>query len=436
MIETETSILGAGWAGLLSAKKEIETNKRITLIDKDTESNLGGLLKSKDIDGFLFDVGGPHLLFSRDENILGRIKDILGENCSKLARNNFVRYYDQYIPYPFENGIYKLETEKRIKIGRELIEKMIFQAQHSEWKPETFMDWITGFFGDLMSNEYLIPYNKKIWKRPLDKIAADWVFSPGRLPFPQLNDVLKSVAGVESIGYKEQAFFYYPKSGGIYSLYKNYLDEITSKGVNILGGKRISKIEKEKSGNFIINGDVKANRIINTIPLPEVLDAIDEKYSDLSSKFDWNSVVIVGVAISQPTPNQTTVYVPDPDIVFHRYTWMSAFIHPKDKNTSNIIAEITVPKNELIDLKEIEKKTINGLIRCEAIKDENKVLFSTSWVNKYGYPIYSLDHNVNREKALSILEEYGIKSVGRWGSWHYWNTDMVMKAVDNTFKTK
>ncbi|MEM0136500.1 MAG: NAD(P)-binding protein, partial [Thermoplasmatales archaeon] len=74
MISTNTAILGAGWAGLLITHNLIDQGiNDITLLDKESVSNGGGLLKSETIDGFTFDCGGPHLLFSRNSEILSKI---------------------------------------------------------------------------------------------------------------------------------------------------------------------------------------------------------------------------------------------------------------------------------------------------------------------------------------------------------------------------
>ena len=177
MFEFAKCILGSGWAGLLMANRIIDTGVRDTaLIEANKSGELGGLLRSEEIDGFTFDCGGPHLLFSRDDKILSEIIEILGSNCSKRFRNNFVFYKGQFIPYPFENGVYMLNPEERVKMVKGIINRMMYIAKNEDWKPKHFLDWITGFFGDHMANEYLIPYNEKIWKRPLDKLAADWGF--------------------------------------------------------------------------------------------------------------------------------------------------------------------------------------------------------------------------------------------------------------------
>ena len=126
----EEAILGAGWAGLLYAQREQKIGiKNISLIEADKIEDLGRLLKSRFIDGFTFDLGGPHLLFSKNKYILTEIVKLLGENCSFKVRNNFVYYDEQFIPYPFENGIYKVKPERRDKLIKGLIERMKYLAK-------------------------------------------------------------------------------------------------------------------------------------------------------------------------------------------------------------------------------------------------------------------------------------------------------------------
>lgn len=425
-------ILGGGWAGLLYADKEVSKRKNhIAVVERDPQHKMGGLLKSEEISGFTFDIGGPHLLFSRDVSILSNILKILGDNVSKRERNNYVLYDGEFLPYPFENGIYKLKPELRVNFIKGILECMLFISKNNEWKPENFKEWITGFFGEYMANEYLIPYNKKIWKRPLENMASDWVFTPGRLPFPDLENMIKSAAGIPNVGYKEQSYFYYPKKGGIQSLYNSLFEEVKRKSVSFINGENIISVRRNKDGTYIVNEKLNSKKLVSTIPLPELLLNLDDSEENrrLSNDFDYNSVIVVGVAISSTTPNHTTVYVPDPKIIFHRYTWMSALIPSIDNSKSNLIAEITIPKGEIVDINRITSVVIKNLVDIGVIKDEKEVLFTKTWFNKYGYPIYTLNHNEVRDRAMKILKTYGIKTVGRWGSWHYWNTDMVYKAV-------
>lgn len=430
MAESDITILGAGWAGLLAGLKFNERNKSVKFLDKD--KNLGGLLKSEILEGFTFDTGGPHLLFSRNQEILRKIRSILDGNATKQMRNNFIFFNGNFIQYPFENGIYALEPNERAKIVKGIIERLIEHSHHKTWEPDNFKEWATGIFGDEMASKYLIPYNEKIWKRPLDQMAADWTFTPGRLPYPELDSLVDAAAGIRNIGYKEQAFYYYPDKGGIKALYDSLYDKLSHKGSEFICNTRIESIEKVSPERYLINSSIEASAILNTIPLPEAIMAVDPSTStnNLKNRFDWNGVAVVGVAIADKSPNQTAVYVPDKKIVFHRYTWMSSLVKPAQSNCSNLIAEVTIPKGKAFDGVELTNRVIQDMCNIGVIKDEKKVLFSRFWFHKYGYPIYTLDHNEVRKDAMQILDNVGIKSVGRWGSWHYWNTDMVYKAVD------
>ncbi|MEM0135869.1 MAG: NAD(P)-binding protein [Thermoplasmatales archaeon] len=423
------NILGSGWAGLLAGERININGNSCRFLDKD--DSLGGLLKSEIINGFTFDTGGPHLLFSKYPEILDKIVSILGNNILKFSRNNYVLFNNSFIQYPFENGLYMLGPSERVKIIKGIIQRMFEHSANKGWEPKNFKEWSVGIFGDEMANQYLIPYNKKIWKRPLEIIASDWVTTPGRLPYPDLENLLKALAGIPNIGYKEQAHFYYPKKGGIQSLYNSLYMKLMQNGSEFVKSININTIERTGSGEYKINSEFPSSSVISTIPLPEAVSSIDSssETKKLVKRFDWNSVIVVGVAISKKTPEQTTIYVPDEKIIFHRYTWMSSLAKPKDENHSNLIAEITIPKGEHFDRKSTIGKVISDLANIGVLDDEKEVLFSKLWFNNYGYPIYTLDHNEVRAKAMNVLGNIGIKSLGRWGSWHYWNTDMVYKAV-------
>lgn len=81
------------------------------------------------------------------------------------------------------------------------------------------------------------------------------------------------------------------------------------------------------------------------------------------------------------------IYVPDSRTIFHRYTWMSSLIPLKELDKSNIIAEVTVPKDGRVDLEKIVKKVVKDLQDINVIKDENSILFTKARFNKYGYTI-------------------------------------------------
>ena len=149
----DVTILGGGWAGICSAYeiKKLNPNLDIVILEARSRNERGGLLRTEKVEGFSFDVGGPHMLFSRNEKILSEIISILGENVSVRSRMNSIYFNGKYIPYPFENGISSLEPEMRVKFGLGIIQSMIKLTQNSGWRPNTFHDWMLGFFGESIS---------------------------------------------------------------------------------------------------------------------------------------------------------------------------------------------------------------------------------------------------------------------------------------------
>jgi len=431
---TDVCVLGGGWAGLLAARELVRgpVSHGVKVLEQDSREDAGGLLKSIEIDGFTFDCGGPHILFSKYQETLDEIGGLLGTNQVKLPRRNFVYFEGQMVPYPFENGMYQLPAEARVRLGGGIIEAAITRASDPSWAPKSFHDWIYGFFGQHMGSEYLEPYNRKIWKRDLNAMSADWVFTPGRLPSPEIPDIARAIAGLESVGYREQAMFLYPKRGGIQSLYRSLLGLVEESGVSVEFGSPVRKLRRLPDG-WEVNDTVRCKQIVSTIPLPSMAALLGSQLStfDLPSALDYNRVLVVGVAMKGESPNQTAVFVPQPEVPFHRYTWMS-YLNSPTHGGANLIAEVTIPRFEQCDVAQTSQAVVKGLVGIGVIPNDGSVLFVRSWLNEYGYPIYNHGHATVRDAVLSELRNLGIFSVGRWGSWHYWNTDMVLRAVRST----
>lgn len=435
---TRYGILGGGWAGLLSAfeLKKLEPEAEIEILEKSDSDELGGLLRSVSIDGFTYDIGGPHILFSKNKDILNQILSILGTNWKEMERKNFIHFEGRLISYPFENGIYLLPAADRAAIGLEIVQKIIDFKSKEGWIPGSFYDWIFEIFGQQMGSRYLEPYNEKIWKRDLRGFDASWVFSPGRLPFPQLDDIIFSTAGLKTVGYKEQANFYYPLIGGIQTLYDSLLQLVREKGIAFKTNTPVSKIEKMPNGCWLVNSNFCYDTIISTLPPATLLNVMDApaELQNIAEGLDYNRVAVVGFALNQEGPDQIALYVPQKDVIFHRYTWMSNLVSNSPNGKSNLIVEITMPKGSSFNITELKEKSIRGLIELGIIEDESKIIHSRVWVHEFGYPVYTKGHIEAREKIMGFLEEEKIFSVGRWGSWHYWNTDKVFEAVLFTVK--
>jgi len=432
---TDIIVLGGGWAGTVFAL-ELKRNFRDADVIVLEKSNApGGLLRSIIINNHVFDTGGSHVIFSRNRDVLNRMLFMLKSDFIKHFRKTYILLNSMFVPYPFENGLQILPPDERADAVISFLEAWF--SRDKDLMPKTLKDWIYGFFGKWISEKYLIPYNKKIWKRPLDKISADWIFIPGRLPIPNWKDVVRSAIGVPTVGYHEQYVFYYPRHGGIQALFNSAFKESKKLGVKFVNNVHVSSI-KYKNGEWIVNYRFRGKKLVNTIPIKDLVKALNapEYIIKASERLDYNRIIVVGLALNKLAQEQHWIYVPSSDIIFHRYAWISNYSPENAPNArSTIITETTLPPEKKVDIEKILDRVIEDLEKIGILKQE-EILFAKAWLHEYGYPVYSLGHNKNREIIMTWLHEKNIISTGRWGSWHYWNMDKIYEEILKNFTTK
>ena len=241
------AILGGGIAAisLASFLQNSRKIKEINIFEKENE--IGGLLRSYKIDKIYYDVG-PHIIFSRNKEILKKILQVLGSNKIKIRRSNKILYNkNTYIKYPFENELYKL-PKKDLKFA---LDKFL-NNKFSNIKIKTMKDFFLKNFGEGIFNLYLGPYNNKIWKMNTSKLDTQMV---ERIPRPPDQDIINSAKGVVTEGYKHQLYFHYPKTGGIQSLLNAFRKKLKNK-VKIIKPIKIKKINNIRK-SFLINSNMR-----------------------------------------------------------------------------------------------------------------------------------------------------------------------------------
>jgi protoporphyrinogen oxidase len=191
VVTADVLVLGCGWAGITTAYYLLKEGMDVVCVDAST--TLGGLLRSEVHGGFVFDIGGSHVIFSSNELTLKEMLGFLNDNVITHQRRSYVRLFERFIPYPLENNLYALPLESRAEALVSFIEFLLEFSTKHELKPRNLREYLISSFSKEISRLYLEPYNEKIWKRPLDDIDVDWLFIPGRLPLPNRKDVVKEL---------------------------------------------------------------------------------------------------------------------------------------------------------------------------------------------------------------------------------------------------
>lgn len=428
------AILGGGLSGLTVGRLLAEKGHDVLVLEGEEE--IGGLCRTREEKGFTFDIGGSHIIFSRDEEVLGFIHAILGENAVRRRRDTKILYRNRFIKYPFENGLYQLDKEDCFRCINEYIRSYI-EAEKEGLRPAAnFREWMYRTFGAGITELYLLPYNEKIWKFPAERMSAHWV--EGRIPRPPPEDVIKSAIGIETEGYTHQLHFTYPRRGGIKALIDAMAGPIADR---IRCNFRVRSIRGNGRGFTISDGveEIHAERCISTIPLHALIRAFGHAPAEVEHACEalkYNSLYCVFVGFEGEAPPYSWVYVHEKERgLFNRISFPSNYSeYAAPPGCASILAEITYRRGDEVDRmgeEEITEHVVKALCRMGLIPDPSKILHTAISRQEYAYVIYDLEYQKHIAIVRSWCRETGIDLLGRFSRFEYLNMDgCVRNAID------
>jgi protoporphyrinogen oxidase len=394
-------VLGGGLTGLVVAgqcgKHECEV--------LEADDAIGGHCRSLVEEGYTFDLGGPHILFSKNKEILALMNEKLAGNIDQRRRNNKIWIGGRYVKYPFENGLYDLVPEDRY-------ECLYHYLKNNYPEPTNFKEWIYHVFGKGIAEKYMLPYNEKIWNIGAEKMSMDWV--NGRVPRPPLEDVIKSAVGVETEGYTHQLYFTYPRHGGIEALPRAFAKDCRNITLNF----SVSKVWREGDQWHVSNGKEtrRYDRIVSTIPIQDLIDAlpgVPQEVRESVHGLRFNSLVTVMLGGKREPIPYTALYIPDAGIPFHRLSFPLIFTDEgAPQGNVAVTAEITTNPgdgfHELADEAILDQVT--GHLDAMGLMRRDSITFRRVYRTKYAY-----------------LNGLGIFSVGRNAEFEYINMDEAVR---------
>lgn len=422
------TILGGGLAGIslayfLRDRDEIE---QITILEK--EHVIGGLCRSFNHNGLVYDVG-PHILFSKDTEVLEFMLSLLGDNKKQLRRSNRVICNDKWLQYPFENDLSKLSPE-----DLEYCVNAFTHNPYENYDVKNMLQFFLKTFGEGITNTYLRPYNEKIWKYDPAFMDTQMV---ERIPKPPKEDIMRSANGETVEGYLHQLFFNYPQSGGIASLIDRLIDEYGKK-INIQTDKEVIAVNKTSSRSpatvCCADGEkIESDLIVSTIPLPLLpalcsCDKVD--VLEAAQNLRHNSTIIAIVTTKGDYCGDNFVFtIPDKDIIFHRITKLD-FLGCSAESGTSYMMEISYRKDDRyckMSDGDIFSKVLYGLEKIGFINDPSDVLDSKIHRFEYTYVIYDTMHKQNVTILRDWASRQGLILHGRFGNFEYWNMDTIIR---------
>ena len=430
----KSAILGGGLTGITLARLIQDLGDEVTVLER--EERIGGLCRSKTEAGFTFDLGGSHIIFSRDTEVLSFMLSVLAGNVEQRARNTKILYKGRHVRYPFENGLYQLPAEDRFFCINEFIKNLIAIEKGEVAPPGNFAEWITCTFGRGIAECYMIPYNEKIWNYPADRISHHWV--EGRIPRPPVEDIIKSAIGIETEGYVHQAVFSYPVEGGIEALVRGIAEPVLPA---IRTGFSVTSIREEDGGFAISDGreTLYADRLISTIPLQNLLPCLSDLPPEVQAACDalrYNSLCSVFIGLAGEVPGISWLYIPDEATgLFNRVSFPSNYSRAvAPPGHSSILAEITYNEGDAVSRMtdtDIIEHTVTSLIAAGLIPSRDSVAYTGVERVEFAYVVYDLEYQKNIATIREFCRECGIDLVGRFSQFEYLNMDgCIRSAID------
>lgn len=426
------TILGGGLSALSLAYflQDRSDISKITLLEK--EKTIGGLCCTFETNGIEYDVG-PHIIFSKDKEILDFMNGLLGENNEKHRRSNRILHKKAFVQYPFENDLSKLPDEDKAYCVNAFMHN-----PYENYNAKNMLQFFLKTFGEGITNLYLRPYNEKIWKFDPSFMDTQMV---DRIPKPPKEDILKSAAGETIDGYTHQLYFTYPKQGGTAAIVQALREKLSGK-VEILTNCPVESVRKTEKGFEVVAGDETfvSDRLVSTIPLGEFTALYNaEKPAEVVSAAKNLRSNAIAISIVNVKPDRAgdnyAFMIADKNVIFHRLSkldFMGGRYHKPDSATYMI--EVTYRKNDRVDLMtdaELTAKIIGGLKEIGFIDGESDVNFTDLKRFDYAYVIYDLEHKENTTVLRDYFKQQGIELNGRFGSFEYLNMDAIIRQSKN-----
>lgn len=391
MKEYKYVILGAGPTGLAFAHT-LHTLGENSFVVLEANATAGGLCRSQDVDGFPLDIGGGHFLDVKQQPVLDLLFRFLPRgDWQEHRRISTIRIRGTEIGYPIESNLWQLDVDNRLDFLESVAQAGCVRG---EPMPESFEKWISWKLGDRIAQEYMLPYNRKIWSIDLNALGTYWL---NKLPDVSFRQTLKSCLDSSPHGaIPAHGVFLYPKNFGYGEVWKRMGDALQN---SLLLSTPVNKIDLP---TMTVNDTFRAGMIISSIPwtvwpgiaeIPATVRSQIERLEYASIDVDYREQALVTKA--------HWVYEPDESIPYHR---------------------ILCRNNFSAGSRGYWTETNSKRAGAEA---------GFRYRNEYAYPINTTAKPDAMNRVLEWAGQHQIAGLGRWGTWEHVNSDVaVAQAIE------
>ena len=141
------------------------------MIEKDPVY-VGGISRTVEYNGFMFDIGG-HRFFSKSKEVVDLWKEILPNDFIERPRLSRIYYGGKYYSYPLS----AFEALRNLGIFTSAPPACCRSPTPRRSRSRTrsnFHEWVRNQFGEKLFSIFFKTYTEKVWGMSCDEISADW----------------------------------------------------------------------------------------------------------------------------------------------------------------------------------------------------------------------------------------------------------------------
>lgn len=444
----KVSVIGGGPAGLTAAYLLSKQGVSLKVFEADPRY-VGGISKTVEYKGFLFDIGG-HRFFSKSKEVEDLWTEILPDDFLDRPRSSKIYYDRKFYTYPLKafEALLNLGIFEAVACVLSYLKVKIFPIDN----PKNFEEWVVNNFGRRLFSIFFKTYTEKVWGMDCKEISADWaaqrikglsllsavVNALNIIPKPKdRSKVIKTI--IDS--------FRYPRRGPG-QMWEMAAKKTQANGGRVLMGARVESLSfdvvtRKWSTTFTQNGTTQittSDYVISSAPLAQTIKnlspCVPENVAKAAAALKYRDFLVIAlIAKDRKIFSDNWIYIHDPDVLVGRIqnfkSWspemvpdpslncygMEYFCFENDNlwNTPDDIL-LELAKSEIVKL---------GLAVPEDIIDGTVIRQAKA------YPVYDADYVKNVEIVRDHIEENypGFCFVGRNGMHKYNNQDHSMMTA-------
>lgn len=428
--EQDFVVLGAGLCGLAAGHL---LGDRALMLERSRVP--GGLVRSECNNGYWFD-HVLHLLYFADPKTEARITALLGDRLQRVKPEAWVETPAGTVRFPFQMHLGGLDREVVVRCLADLARETFAPAGPA---PENFEQLLLRTFGQTMVDTFLLPYNRKMWRRPLAELAPSgfqW-----NITRPDFDKVLRGALNPDSEFRAYNAQGWYPRPA----------KDATLRGMAVLSAALAGEAHDLRLNHTVESIDLARRTVVahgpqglaefgwkqgclSTLPLPVAIGMCPQAPEELQAaahSLTRNRVITVAFSVEGPRPEGRGFwrYYGDESLLFTRLIYLHEFdpdIAPPEGWV--LMVEVTQraedpleTRDELLDRIRRDVQTAGALPADCSIVDAHVLVIDPAYV------VFTPENAKIVHALRNFLARGGVTPLGRYGQWEYSSMAQVMR---------